>query len=75
MFYFVQNWVNSIELHSIFQAKLVCWIIPSNCPFARNVQLGKFNLSVPPLCKINPLYEQLSNLRVRALVYLEHESH
>ncbi len=30
-------------------------------------------LSIPPLCKLNPLYEQVVGLRFRALCYLADE--
>ncbi len=46
-------------------------MIPSQCPFERDVTLfGRKIVHIPPMCKINPLYEQLVSLRFRALSYL-----
>lgn len=75
MFTLLRNWLNSIELHNKLHAKLLCWLIPATCPFARDLKLGNAVWHVPPLCKINPVYEQLIALRFRALVYLEQHSY
>jgi hypothetical protein len=49
----------------------LCKMIPSQCPFERDVTLfGRKIVHIPPLCKINPLYEQMVGLRFRALSYL-----
>ncbi|NJK27333.1 MAG: Mo-dependent nitrogenase [Coleofasciculaceae cyanobacterium SM2_3_26] len=45
--------------------------IPAQCPFARDIYfLGRCILRIPPLCKLNPFYEQLMGLRFRAMCYL-----
>ena len=62
--YFLQNQgSNNLYLH---------WpMIPSQCPFERDVTLfGKKVVHIPPMCKLNPLYEQLVGLRFRALSHL-----
>ncbi|NJM56219.1 MAG: nitrogenase [Synechococcales cyanobacterium RU_4_20] len=52
-------------------AHFLCKMIPSQCPFERDVKLfGHKVVHIPPLCKLNPLYEQLVSLRFRALCYL-----
>jgi hypothetical protein len=46
-------------------------MIPTQCPFERDISLfGRTILSIPPLCKLNPLYEEVIGLRFRALCYL-----
>jgi hypothetical protein len=53
---------------------MICQVIPSNCPFERTITLsGRTILRIPPLCKLNPLYEELVALRFRALCYLADE--
>lgn len=52
-------------------ARFLCKMIPSQCPFERDVKLfGHKVVHIPPMCKLNPLYEQLVGLRFRALCYL-----
>lgn len=51
-------------------AKLLCLLIPSSCPFARDILIFGHVLHIPPLCKLNPLYNYLMNLRWQALVFL-----
>jgi hypothetical protein len=47
-------------------AQIVCRIIPAQCPFERKLQFLGFKKQIPPLCKLNPFYEQLVSLRFRA---------
>jgi hypothetical protein len=52
-------------------ARRIVKLIPATCPFAREVRFfGWVVLRIPPLCKLNPLYEQLMTLRFRALCFL-----
>jgi tellurite resistance protein len=52
-------------------ARFLCKLIPSQCPFERDVKLfGHKVVHIPPMCKLNPLYDQLVGLRFRALCYL-----
>ena len=63
--------LDKIEFHNPKSARLVSKIIPSQCPFARDINLfGRKIAHIPPLCKLNPFYEQLVGLRFRALCYL-----
>ncbi len=65
----IKQLLESIEINSTQQANLLCNLIPSACPFARTIHLGRYSLVIPPLCKINPLYEQLMELRFKAECY------
>lgn len=67
----VKDWLEGIEVHDPRLARFICKTVPSQCPFERDVKLfGHKVVHIPPLCKINPLYEQLVGLRFRALSYL-----
>lgn len=69
--YPIRQWLDSIELPNAKVAKMVCQLIPSQCPFERDVQLfGRTLFHIPPMCKINPVYDQLMGLRFRALSFL-----
>ncbi|MEH2357941.1 Mo-dependent nitrogenase C-terminal domain-containing protein [Nostoc sp.] len=66
--------LESVEIHNSNLARLLCKIIPSNCPFERTVTVfGRTLLRIPPLCKLNPLYEQIVTLRFKCLLYLVNE--
>ncbi|MEH1948047.1 MAG: Mo-dependent nitrogenase C-terminal domain-containing protein [Nostoc sp.] len=66
--------LESVEIHNSNLARLLCKIIPSNCPFERTVKVfGRTLLRIPPLCKLNPLYEQIVTLRFKCLLYLVNE--
>lgn len=54
-------------------AHLICQIIPCCCPFERDIQLLGRTFHLPPLCKLNPLYDNFVFLRFRALSYLSDE--
>ncbi len=74
IFQSLRFWLNSIEFSDAESAHLVCRLIPAQCPFARDVSfLGRVLFSIPPLCKLNPVYEELVALRFRALCYLADE--
>jgi tellurite resistance protein len=70
----VRTWLDEMSIQDPRVARFVCKMIPSQCPFERDVTLfGHKIVHIPPLCKINPLYEQLVGLRFRALSYLADE--
>lgn len=72
--YPMREWLDGLEIHDSRVAKFLCKMIPSQCPFERDVTLfGRKIVHIPPMCKINPLYEQLVGLRFRALSYLADE--
>jgi tellurite resistance protein len=67
----VQDWLDQFEVHDPRVARFLCKMIPPQCPFERDIKLfGHKIVHIPPLCKLNPLYEQLVGLRFRALSYL-----
>jgi tellurite resistance protein len=67
----VRHWLDDLEMHDPRIARFLCRLIPPQCPFERDVKLfGRKVVHIPPLCKLNPLYEQLVGLRFRALSYL-----
>ena len=52
-------------------AHRLCQMIPAQCPFEQDVKvLGRTLFHIPPMCKLNPLYEEVMALRFRALCYL-----
>lgn len=70
----VRQWFDSLEISDYKTAHYLCKIIPSRCPFEREVKLfNRTIFCIPPLCKLNPLYEQLVALRFKSLVYLTDE--
>jgi tellurite resistance protein len=70
----VRHWLDGFEVQDPKIAKFLCSMIPSQCPFERDVTLfGHKVVHIPPLCKLNPLYEQLVGLRFRSLSYLADE--
>ena len=67
----LRHWLESIEIRHLWVAHLICQVIPASCPFERKLVVGEHMLvSIPPLCKLNPFYEQLTALRFQSLVYL-----
>jgi tellurite resistance protein len=67
----VREWLDGLEIHDPRIARLLCKFIPSQCPFERDIMLfGHKIVHIPPLCKLNPLYDQTVGLRFRALSYL-----
>ncbi len=67
----VRQWLDEIEIRDPKLARFLSRVIPAQCPFERDIKLfGYLVAHIPPLCKLNPLYEQLVGLRFRALCYL-----
>lgn len=67
----IRDCLDRLEIRDRNFAHTLCKLIPSQCPFARDIQLfGYTLLHIPPICKINPLYDQLMGLRFRSLTYL-----
>lgn len=70
----LRQWLDQVEIHNPQIALLVYRLIPAQCPFARTIKLfGHTLLTIPPLCKLNPVYEELMALRFRAMCYLVDE--
>ncbi len=70
----VRKWLENVEIHSPKLAHLLCRAIPAQCPFERDIKLfGRRLFHIPPMCKLNPVYEQVVTLRFKALCYLADE--
>ncbi|MEY4519992.1 MAG: hypothetical protein RLZZ499_2592 [Cyanobacteriota bacterium] len=70
----VKDWLEGMEVKDPRLAKFICKVIPPQCPFERDINLfGRKVAHIPPLCKLNPLYEQFTMLRFRSLSYLADE--
>lgn len=67
----IRQWLESVEVKDSKFAHKLCKLIPSQCPFERDVVVfGKKLFHIPPMCKLNPFYEQVVYLRFKALCYL-----
>ncbi|AFZ35747.1 Mo-dependent nitrogenase family protein [Stanieria cyanosphaera PCC 7437] len=67
----LRQWLNELEICDRILAHRLCQLIPTQCPFERKIKLfGKTIIRIPPLCKLNPLYEEVVALRFRAICYL-----
>ena len=67
----LRQWLDGIEIDDPKFAQFLCNVIPGECPFERDIVLfGRKIAHIPPLCKLNPFYEQLVGLRFRALCFL-----
>jgi hypothetical protein len=67
----LRQWLDKIEIQNRKLAKLIAKLIPAQCPFERDIMLfGRKIGHIPPMCKLNPLYNELVYLRFRALCYL-----
>ncbi|QZZ22336.1 Mo-dependent nitrogenase C-terminal domain-containing protein [Leptothermofonsia sichuanensis E412] len=65
------QWLESIEVRDSQTARSLCKLIPARCPFERDIKFfNRTILSIPPLCKLNPFYYQLVELRFKSLAYL-----
>ncbi len=70
----VKDWLEGMEIQDPRLARFICKMVPSQCPFERDIHLfGRKIVHIPPMCKLNPLYEQLVGLRFRSLSYLADE--
>lgn len=69
--FLIRDKLDHIEFHDPRLARFISKMIPAQCPFERDIKVfGRTIAHIPPLCKLNPLYEQLVGLRFRALCYL-----
>lgn len=67
----IRRYLDNLRVESPALAHRLCRLIPSQCPFERDVNLfGRTLFHIPPLCKLNPVYEEVVALRFRALCYL-----
>ncbi len=74
LFHPVKDWLDGMDIKDPRLAHFICKVIPPQCPFERDINLfGRTIAHIPPLCKLNPLYEQFVGLRFRSLTYLADE--
>ncbi|MGF1496572.1 MAG: Mo-dependent nitrogenase C-terminal domain-containing protein [Elainellaceae cyanobacterium] len=67
----IRQWLDSQDVQNAAIARLLCRLIPTQCPFERRIYLFNQEIGyIPPLCHLNPFYEQVVGLRFRALCYL-----
>jgi len=67
----LKNWLDSIEIKDTNTALRIVKLIPDQCPFARKITVFNHTIfTIPPLCKLNPVYDNLIALKFRALTYL-----
>lgn len=70
----LRKWLDNISINDRTLAHRLCQLIPTQCPFERKIQLfGRTIAKIPPLCKLNPLYNEVVALRFRAICYLADE--
>ena len=70
----IRQRLDQIKIGDRQVARRICTYIPARCPFERTIKLfGWTVLRIPPLCKLNPFYEEFVGLRFRALCYLADE--
>jgi len=68
----IKEKIETIDINHKETAKKIVNLIPNQCPFAREIKIFNFLLfKIPPLCKLNPFYDDLMMLRFRALCFLE----
>lgn len=70
----VSHWLESLQVKEAKLAHFLCRLIPAHCMFERDIKLlGRTLFHIPALCKLNPFYTQLMELRFRALSFLANE--
>ncbi len=70
----LRRWLDHVKISDRQLAHRLCHLIPAQCPFERDLKLfGRTLFHIPPMCKLNPLYEEVVSLRFRALCYLADE--
>lgn len=66
----LRRWIDAIQVSDRHFAHWLCRLIPCACPFEHTFTLFGRAYHTPPLCKLNPLYNEFVSLRFRALSYL-----
>jgi hypothetical protein len=70
----LRHWLDHLEIRDRHIAHCIAKLIPAQCPFEQDITcFGRAIVHIPPLCKLNPIYDQLAGLRFRALCYLVEE--
>jgi hypothetical protein len=67
----IRQWLESLEIRNPQVARSLCKLIPARCPFEREIKfLDRTIVRIPPLCKLNPFYDQIVSLRFKSMTYL-----
>ena len=70
----LKQWLDALDPSDPAVAGFIVSLIPAQCPFERDIVLfGHKLVHIPPMCKLNPLYDQLVGLRFRCLGHLPEE--
>jgi len=70
----LKHWLDGLDPSDERVAGFIVSLIPAQCPFERDIVLfGHKLVHIPPMCKLNPLYDQLVGLRFRCLGKLPEE--
>ena len=70
----LRDWLDNLKISNPRLAHKLCQLIPSQCPFERDLNLfGRKLVHIPPMCKLNPLYDEVVMLRFKAMCYLADE--
>ena len=70
----LRQWIGRLSVQDEKVAHLICRLVPAQCPFERDIVLFGHKVGhIPPLCKLNPLFDEVVALRFRALCYLADE--
>ncbi|BAU14827.1 Mo-dependent nitrogenase family protein [Leptolyngbya sp. NIES-3755] len=70
----LRSYLDRIEINDPKLAQFICQLIPDRCPFERKLYVFDYCIQIPALCKLNPLYRQLLNLRLKSLMCLMRSS-
>ncbi len=71
LLYPLRIWLDNLDVKNAQLAHFICRLIPCSCPFERDITIfGRTLFHIPPLCKLNPLYQEFIGLRLKALSYL-----
>ena len=74
IFQALRQHVDRVQVSSPKLAHRLCQLIPAQCPFERDITVfGRKLFHIPPMCKLNPLYDEVVALRFRALCFLADE--
>lgn len=66
----IRHWFDRINVQFPRRAHLICKLIPCSCPFEQKFTVFGYGFHTPPLCELNPFYNEFVALRFRALSYL-----
>jgi len=66
----IRRWLDNMAVTTPTAARRIVQLIPAQCPFERDICILGIHFHIPPLCKLNPLYDELVALRFRAICYL-----